>query len=59
LVLLTTREIDPTALRTALSETGIPNLWIPKRILRVEEIPTLASGKLDLKACHNLALSSS
>ena len=33
---------------------GIPNLWIPKRVARVEAIPTLASGKLDLKACHDL-----
>ncbi len=56
LVLLSTIEIDPTALRTALSAIGIPNLWIPKRILRVEAIPTLASGKLDLKACRELAL---
>jgi hypothetical protein len=24
---------------------GIPNLWIPKRVIRVEAIPVLASGK--------------
>jgi len=58
LVLLATREIDAAALRAALAGNGIPNLWIPKRIVRVEAIPTLASGKLDLKACHNLALAS-
>jgi acyl-[acyl-carrier-protein]-phospholipid O-acyltransferase/long-chain-fatty-acid--[acyl-carrier-protein] ligase len=58
LVLLATIGIDPAGLRTALGAIGIPNLWIPKRIVRVEAIPTLASGKLDLKACHDLALSS-
>jgi len=58
LILLSTIEIDPATLRTALGAIGIPNLWIPKRILRVEAIPTLASGKLDLKALRELALSS-
>jgi acyl-[acyl-carrier-protein]-phospholipid O-acyltransferase/long-chain-fatty-acid--[acyl-carrier-protein] ligase len=53
---LTTVEIDAGALRTALNAIGIPNLWVPKKILRVEAIPTLASGKLDLKACRELAL---
>jgi acyl-[acyl-carrier-protein]-phospholipid O-acyltransferase/long-chain-fatty-acid--[acyl-carrier-protein] ligase len=56
LVVLTTVEIDAGALRTALNAIGIPNLWVPKKILRVEAIPTLASGKLDLKACRELAL---
>jgi acyl-[acyl-carrier-protein]-phospholipid O-acyltransferase/long-chain-fatty-acid--[acyl-carrier-protein] ligase len=58
LVLLSTIEIDPAGLRAALGAMGIPNLWIPKRILRVEAIPTLASGKLDLKACREIALAS-
>jgi acyl-[acyl-carrier-protein]-phospholipid O-acyltransferase/long-chain-fatty-acid--[acyl-carrier-protein] ligase len=56
LVLLSTIEIDPANLRTALNALGIPNLWVPKRIQRVEAIPTLASGKLDLKAVRELAL---
>jgi acyl-[acyl-carrier-protein]-phospholipid O-acyltransferase/long-chain-fatty-acid--[acyl-carrier-protein] ligase len=56
LVLLSTIEIDPANLRTALNALGIPNLWVPKRIQRVEAIPTLASGKLDLKAVRGLAL---
>jgi acyl-[acyl-carrier-protein]-phospholipid O-acyltransferase / long-chain-fatty-acid--[acyl-carrier-protein] ligase len=30
-------------------------LWIPKHIQRVESIPVLASGKLDLKKCKELA----
>jgi acyl-[acyl-carrier-protein]-phospholipid O-acyltransferase/long-chain-fatty-acid--[acyl-carrier-protein] ligase len=59
LVLLSTMEIEPTGLRTALNGIGIPNLWIPKRILRVEAIPMLASGKLDLKAVRERALGGS
>jgi len=55
LVLLSTIDIDPANLRTDLAAIGIPNLWIPKRIMRVETIPTLASGKLDLKACREVA----
>jgi acyl-[acyl-carrier-protein]-phospholipid O-acyltransferase/long-chain-fatty-acid--[acyl-carrier-protein] ligase len=58
LVLLSTIEIDPANLRALLSAIGIANLWIPRRILRVEAIPTLATGKLNLKACHELAASS-
>jgi hypothetical protein len=30
-------------------------LWIPKNVHRVEAIPVLASGKLDLKKCQGLA----
>jgi hypothetical protein len=30
-------------------------LWIPKRAVTVEKIPILASGKLDLRGCHDLA----
>jgi acyl-[acyl-carrier-protein]-phospholipid O-acyltransferase/long-chain-fatty-acid--[acyl-carrier-protein] ligase len=56
LVLLSTMEMDANALRIALNAAGLPNLWVPRRIQRVEAIPTLASGKLDLKACRDLAL---
>ena len=42
-------------LRYTLLEQGVPSLWIPKRIVRVEQIPVLASGKLDIKACEKLA----
>lgn len=55
LVVLTERELTPEALREKLSAAGLPNLWIPKIVRRVEKIPTLASGKLDLKGCENLA----
>lgn len=55
LVLLSTIDIDEEAMKQKLTEEGLPNLWIPKIIKRVEEIPILASGKLDLKGCQALA----
>jgi len=55
LVLLTTREIDTGELRKRLSEAGLPNLWIPKIVKRVEALPVLGTGKLDLQRCKELA----
>jgi acyl-[acyl-carrier-protein]-phospholipid O-acyltransferase/long-chain-fatty-acid--[acyl-carrier-protein] ligase len=55
LVLLSAIDVDVAQLRTKLNESGVPNLWIPKRVLRVESIPVLASGKLDLGRCAELA----
>src|SRR5213593_2205671 len=55
LVLLSAVDIDLTELRKKLQEAGVPNLWIPKQIQRVEAIPVLASGKLDLKKCQERA----
>ena len=42
-------------LRYKLLDAGLPSLWCPKTIIPVNEIPVLASGKLDLKACQALA----
>ncbi len=39
-------------LRYRLLDAGIASLWTPKTIIPVNEIPLLASGKLDLKACQ-------
>lgn len=60
LVLLTTLPGGPenteiVALRHRLLEHGVPALWIPKRMIRVTDIPVLASGKLDIKACEAIA----
>jgi acyl-[acyl-carrier-protein]-phospholipid O-acyltransferase/long-chain-fatty-acid--[acyl-carrier-protein] ligase len=55
LVLLSTIDVDLAALRSTLSDAGVPNLWIPKTVRRVEAIPVLASGKLDLAGCKKLA----
>ena len=57
LVLLTTVAIATDLLREKLLGAGLPTLWIPKLILRVERIPVLGTGKLDLKHCRELALS--
>jgi acyl-[acyl-carrier-protein]-phospholipid O-acyltransferase / long-chain-fatty-acid--[acyl-carrier-protein] ligase len=55
LVLLSTVEIDQAQLRSDLHEAGVPNLWIPKTVQRVERIPVLATGKLDLRRCSEIA----
>jgi acyl-[acyl-carrier-protein]-phospholipid O-acyltransferase/long-chain-fatty-acid--[acyl-carrier-protein] ligase len=51
-----TRDQECIALRYQLMDDGIPSLWCPKMFIPVEEIPILASGKLDLKACKELAM---
>ncbi|MCE0522436.1 MAG: MFS transporter [Methylacidiphilales bacterium] len=55
LVLLTTVPVVQAALRQRLVAQGLPNLWIPKVVRQVAAIPILATGKLDLRACHRLA----
>jgi acyl-[acyl-carrier-protein]-phospholipid O-acyltransferase / long-chain-fatty-acid--[acyl-carrier-protein] ligase len=55
LIALTTHNLATDAMRAKLSEAGLPNLWIPKRVLQVERIPTLNTGKLDLRGCRRLA----
>ncbi|MCB1229087.1 MAG: AMP-binding protein [Verrucomicrobiae bacterium] len=44
--------LDVTDLRYRLLEKGVASLWIPKIIIEVDEIPLLASGKLDIKGCE-------
>ena len=56
IVLLSVADLSLQELRSKLLEAGVPALWIPKRIRRVEKIPMLASGKLDLAGCKKLAL---
>lgn len=46
------------ALRYRLLEMDVPSLWIPKTMIPVEEIPVLASGKLDIRGCEAHAKSS-
>ena len=55
LVLLASVDVDLAELRPKLNEAGVPNLWIPKKICRVDSIPVLASGKLDMPRCKQLA----
>ncbi|MDQ6625705.1 MAG: AMP-binding protein [Verrucomicrobiota bacterium] len=55
LVLLSSIDIDLQQLRAALREAEVPNLWVPRTVRRVDAIPLLASGKLDLGKCKELA----
>lgn len=57
LVLLVATDVDLAQLRDKLRDAGVPNLWIPKKVCRVDAIPVMASGKLDLRACQDLAAS--
>ena len=47
--------LEIVELRYRLLDRGVPSLWIPKKMIRIEDIPVLASGKLDLKACEAIA----
>jgi acyl-[acyl-carrier-protein]-phospholipid O-acyltransferase/long-chain-fatty-acid--[acyl-carrier-protein] ligase len=55
LLLLAAVDVDLGQLRDKLRDTGVPNLWIPKKVCRVDAIPVLASGKLDLRKCQETA----
>jgi len=55
LILLASVDVDLAQLRDKLRDAGVPNLWIPKKVCRVDAIPVLASGKLDLKNCQEMA----
>lgn len=55
-VLLTTIEVTTEDLRAKLLDAGLPNLWVPRIVRRVDKIPVLGTGKLDLKSCRELAL---
>jgi acyl-[acyl-carrier-protein]-phospholipid O-acyltransferase / long-chain-fatty-acid--[acyl-carrier-protein] ligase len=56
LVLLATQELPPEKVRERLLADGFPMLWIPRTVKRVEKIPILASGKLDLEKCRDMAM---
>ena len=55
LVLLSSIDIDSQQLRAALRAAEVPNLWVPRTVCRVDQIPMLASGKLDLGKCKEVA----
>ncbi len=56
LVLLTTLSLTTDEVRERLLAAGLPSLWVPKILRRVEKIPVLGTGKLDLKGCRDLAM---
>jgi acyl-[acyl-carrier-protein]-phospholipid O-acyltransferase/long-chain-fatty-acid--[acyl-carrier-protein] ligase len=51
--------MTPQSLWERLCETELPRLWLPKRedCHFIEAIPTLGTGKVDLRAVRDLALS--
>lgn len=53
LVHLTTRDITRADVIAGLAGR-IPNLWIPRRVIRIAHLPVLSTGKLDLAACQRL-----
>jgi acyl-[acyl-carrier-protein]-phospholipid O-acyltransferase/long-chain-fatty-acid--[acyl-carrier-protein] ligase len=57
-VLYTAPDITPEELWRRLSETDLPKLWLPKleNIHRVDELPLLGTGKLDLRGVRARAL---
>ena len=57
-VLYTDAGAEPAAMIERLRGAGLPSLWIPKRenFYRVESIPTLGTGKTDLRAVRQLAI---
>jgi acyl-[acyl-carrier-protein]-phospholipid O-acyltransferase/long-chain-fatty-acid--[acyl-carrier-protein] ligase len=50
--------IEPQDLWERLCRTDLPKLWLPKRddLHVIEAIPTLGTGKTDLRAVRQLAL---
>ncbi len=56
LVLVSAVDVDMIALRKSLTEAGLSNLWIPRKLMRVEKIPMLASGKLDLGTIRKICM---
>ncbi len=57
-LLYTQPETTPGQVWQRLSDTGLPRLWIPKResMYLVDAIPTLGTGKLDLRAAKAKAV---
>ncbi len=56
-VLYTRADMTPADLWHMLSESGLPNLWIPKQenIHQIESLPMLGSGKLDIRQAKSIA----
>jgi acyl-[acyl-carrier-protein]-phospholipid O-acyltransferase/long-chain-fatty-acid--[acyl-carrier-protein] ligase len=57
-VLYTHPALKPADLWEKLSQTDLPKLWVPKKdnFYFVESLPSLGSGKLDLKGLKQRAL---
>jgi acyl-[acyl-carrier-protein]-phospholipid O-acyltransferase/long-chain-fatty-acid--[acyl-carrier-protein] ligase len=56
-VLYTQHGVTPAEVWKKLADTDLPRLWLPKRenIYRVDGLPTLGTGKLDLRGVRAAA----
>ena len=56
--LYTSPDMTPADLWDRLCHTDLPRLWMPKRehVYRIEALPTLLTGKIDLQQVKRLAL---
>lgn len=59
LAVLMAQELEVPRIIEGLKAVGLPNLWIPdaRMFFKIEAIPLLGSGKLDLAAIKSMALS--
>ncbi|MEM8552220.1 MAG: hypothetical protein AAGF45_07530 [Pseudomonadota bacterium] len=57
-IVLLTEQSDPTpeTLHAQLKAEGLPERFLPDRIITVEQIPVLGTGKVDTVAVTKLAL---
>ena len=55
LILLTYVDFDAEKLRKDLAEAGLSNLWIPREVRKIDKIPLLPTGKLDLQEIKKLS----
>ncbi|MGA2016742.1 MAG: AMP-binding protein [Opitutaceae bacterium] len=56
LVIITTLEFSVTEIKDRLAAAGFPNLWIPRTVRKVDAIPFLGTGKLDIDGCRRIAM---
>ena len=54
LILFASIDFDKEELRKDLAKAGLPNLWIPRDVRKVDSIPLLPTGKLDLREIKKL-----
>lgn len=57
LIVLHAIDLDVASICEGLANRGLPNLWIPKKenFYRIEAIPLLGTGKVDLKKTKSIA----
>ncbi len=56
LVLITTQKgLERRKVAKALKEQGAPELWLPRNVMHVEELPVLGSGKTDYVTLQQMA----